>query len=87
MRFLVVALLLVQGCKSPSKHSSIIVEEKAPTLSAAPKTTALLAKETVADLLSNVESEQYYGVYLTGQKAGWAREMVTRTQDGGVRVT
>jgi hypothetical protein len=43
-----------------------------------------IAKEVAKD---RVQSEQYYGVYLTGKKVGWAKETLTELADGGVRVT
>lgn len=38
------------------------------------------------DPTAGLESHQFYGVYLQGQKAGWAEERIETLADGGVRV-
>lgn len=40
-----------------------------------------------APAVLDLQSHQFYGVYLTGQKAGWAEERVTVLPGGGVRLS
>jgi len=95
---LIVCVFVVgsSGCKGaekaaekPKAAQSAPVKEKATTPPAptAPRTPPAAAATPSSETALDLRSHQFYGVYLSGHKAGWAEERVEQLDDGGIRLT